>query len=331
MHDGSAAMSADPHSFPQAAHWTQLWRTGVLHSCSHGIEGNYDGELRLFWERNAAVLPQGARVLDVGTGNGAIALLIHRFRPDLQVVGTDLADVDPRSNVANGRELFSGITFLPRTPMHAIPLADGSVDLLASQYAFEYAAQGPALQEFSRLIGPGGRIAWILHSTNSEISRISSRQAQAIADVLRSDGIFDRAEQVIKELYAAKASGPSFLSGSRTAEQSRLAFNEAAGALVDRALAERDLPVLGRSVGILQDALGPAAQDPSTALRRLQSGRALLAEEAARLQELMRVTRSEDEMKRLAYALGAQGMNSGFEPLMYRGVNMGWALEAVRE
>ncbi|WP_185830022.1 MULTISPECIES: class I SAM-dependent methyltransferase [Stenotrophomonas] len=324
-------MCADPTPFPQAAHWTQLWRTGVLHSCSHGIEGNYDGELRLFWERNAAALPQGARVLDVGTGNGAIALLIHRFRPDLQVVGTDLADVDPRSNVVDGRELFSEITFLPRTPMHAIPLADGSVDLIASQYAFEYAAQAPALQEFFRLVGSGGRIALILHSTHSEIARISVRQAQAITEVLRNDGIFDRAEQVIQALDSARASGLSSLSGSTTAEQSRLAFNEAASALVERALAERDLPVLGRSVGILQDALGSVAQDPPAALRRLQNGRAVLAEEAARLQELMQATRSEDEMKSLVEALYAQGMRSGFEPLMYRGVNMGWALEAVRE
>ena len=45
----------------------------------------------------------------------------------------------------------------------------------------------------------------------------------------------------------------------------------------------------------------------------------------------MRATRSEDEMKCLAEALHAHGMHSGFEPLMYRGVNMGWALEAVRE
>ena len=67
----------------------------------------------------AALLPRGARVLDVGCGDGSVAALTNELRPDLQVSGIDVL-VRPETKISV--QPFDG---------QRIPFADGAFDAVS--------------------------------------------------------------------------------------------------------------------------------------------------------------------------------------------------------
>ncbi len=73
-------------------------------------------------------LPAGARVLDVGTGSGAVALALKDERPDLQVSGSDISTAALELAAANGQALGLDVRWL-----HADLLTDaGEFDAILS-------------------------------------------------------------------------------------------------------------------------------------------------------------------------------------------------------
>ena len=74
----------------------------------------------------ALSLPEGASVVDVGTGSGAVALALKSERPDLRVTATDLSADALDVARANARRLGLDVRFA------AADLFDGSFDAVVS-------------------------------------------------------------------------------------------------------------------------------------------------------------------------------------------------------
>lgn len=99
-----------------------------------------------------------ARVLDVGTGTGAGALMLAERFPAAEIVAVDLAEKmleQARRNTPE--ELRTRVTY-QRADASALPFPDGSFDLVA------HANMIPFFDEVARVVAPGGHALFAFSS-----------------------------------------------------------------------------------------------------------------------------------------------------------------------
>ena len=140
--------------------WDSFWRYDRL-SSFHAAPGapNYGPPVADGWRALFDELPNGARLLDLATGNGAIAVMAVEAGKRFAVTGADLAAVEPTAFVTRNREELAQITFLANPPAEALPLADASMDAIVSQYGVEYSDLSRSLPEAARVLAPAGACA----------------------------------------------------------------------------------------------------------------------------------------------------------------------------
>ncbi|AKS43137.1 class I SAM-dependent methyltransferase [Wenzhouxiangella marina] len=296
------------------SHWSDYWASGALTSLPQDFAGNYDGEVEQFWRQCFSRLSgrSDARMLDVCTGNGPIALLAARWAEEagqaLSIMAVDAATPNPGALIRTARgiqDLLGRIDFIASTPIEALPFDEAEFDLITSQYGIEYSDLSRSAPELARVLKPGGELAVVTHGADSDMVETMAREAEDYA-LLRNSGAL------------------------------RLLGSWESGQLADPDLVRRLEPVIRR---LFEAARRPGASPLlaqvgqsllgliriSAAERRAQKSaisgfrRQLLAGQA-RLEDMLRVNRMIAESDDWADALEAAGL----EPvetaeLMYRG------------
>lgn len=168
----------------ETAAWDSFWKYDRLSSfLSSPGAPNYATPIAAGWIDFFVALQDGARILDLATGNGAIAVFAVQSAAaagkSFALTGIDLADIAPTTFVSTNLAELREIRFLANTPVEALPLADASADAVVSQYGIEYSDLDRSLPEAARVLAPGGRLRFACHAAEGAVARDT---ATSIAD-----------------------------------------------------------------------------------------------------------------------------------------------------
>ena len=321
---------------PSREAWSRYWQGGALHSCGGAFAGNYEGAIAGFWREQFARVPDAGRIVDLGTGNGAIPRLACAAASDLgrrfDVHGVDAAAIDPAATVADGARAFEGIRFHPGVSATQLPFEDGSVALVCGQYALEYLPREAAVREIARVAGRGGRAAFVMHSRDSAVLDTTAEQLEHCRLLFEDSVVFSRA-RLLGEVLAV-ANTPELrraLADDARAQALRHELNEAAGMVMDRVEAAKTPALLQTALGAITSTLQAAAQlGPEGVFEHLNRHERALRDEWDRLCDLDEAALDAAQADALRAQFVAAGYaNSVLGPLDHApGQRLGWTLVA---
>lgn len=240
--------------------WGEYWRLSRESSALKG-GGPLDEVLERFWRRVLGrCLPDGARLLDIACGNGAVTAAAvgagAGSAGSMGLFGVDRAEAAVRAY----RARFPAGTGVAGDARR-LPFPDCAFDLVASQFGIEYAGEA-AFAEAARVTAPGGLLAAVVHRTGGAIHRECEANAAAMARV-EASGILPAAREAFRRGAAASRG-----QGSRAAFRDADARLAAAVRQVEGVLAEFGDQVAGGTVQRLYGDLAHmygrlAAYDPA--------------------------------------------------------------------
>lgn len=184
-------------------HWDYYWqKTKTLNSFAEGEQGQgYHGEVAEFWQRIFAEFTKGAKVLDLASGNGALAVLALQSNNHLDISASDKADICPMQlfdKQSQQYKYLQRIKFYGGMPSEELRFPDESFDIVVSQFGFEYSEPEATLQQLYRVLKPGAKFVALVHHKDSFISRDCVIGLSVLPLFTKHDGLLDKAREFAK-------------------------------------------------------------------------------------------------------------------------------------
>jgi len=153
-------------------HWSEYWEQGYITSFGDAFKMNYQGEIKALWQNFSRTLDKHSKVLDIGTGNGAVIELIQSVSQH-ECVGIDQATINDKVT-----KLING-SFISNISAEKMPFKDNDFDVVTSQFALEYSDVDLSLSEISRVLSLKGKLRLVCHHENSIIVKPNKQILEA--------------------------------------------------------------------------------------------------------------------------------------------------------
>ncbi|HEX2139126.1 MAG TPA: methyltransferase domain-containing protein [Woeseiaceae bacterium] len=312
---------------PSIDAWTEYWKSGRGASCFEGS----DVEVRLnrLWEQLVDELSEGARVLDLATGNGTVAACCAargRARGiGLTIEGVDAAAIHPAKYVPDARGALRDVRFHGNVRLEALPFRAAAFEVIVSQFGFEYAAEEPAVAEVARCLAPGGRLRFVLHAREGVVAQDTALRLQRLRSVLADEG----ALTLVLALARAASTGDSATIAVKSAKLPAAAENV-------RRLGAHPPPddaALFYTSEFLRLWARRERYHPSDLLRSIEDGWANARGVATRQEEMLKAARSASDISRLCARFAGLGLEVA-DPRQLRdarGAWIAWLLDANKK
>jgi SAM-dependent methyltransferase len=168
-----------------AQQWSTFWERGSITTFMGRFENNYDSDLLAFWLLELDQIAEDSRIIDLATGNGALALIAARYSAEnnknFEITAVDYAEIRPGLGVSNkDHKLLKQIHFLGNTNIEDTGLEAASFDVAISQFGFEYGDANRSVAEMARLLRPrdSKAILMVHHETSAILTQTRETLAQ---------------------------------------------------------------------------------------------------------------------------------------------------------
>lgn len=160
----------------KSSHWSNYWQGGQLTSLPQDFNENYSGAIQLKWLDCFRSFEKDKSLLDLCTGNCAIALLASEYsnsnKLNWSITAVDAANVK-KENISlknpKHQQYLKNIKLIANTNVENIELDSNSFDVITSQYGIEYCNWEIVAQQIVRLLKKNGEFIMISHSGDTEI------------------------------------------------------------------------------------------------------------------------------------------------------------------